>query len=85
MFDEKTETKTKLKEDLAGPLRRMQEFARNIARVSKESKLTISEDEYVASFKTGLMDVVFHWCKGAKFSDVCKVSVRKWLFSNKTC
>ena len=74
MFDEKSETKTKLKEDLAGPLRRMQEFARNIARVSKESKLEISEEEYVASFKMGLMDVIYQWCKGAKFSEICKVS-----------
>lgn len=52
----------------------MQEFARNIAKVSKESKLNLSEDEYVQSFKTGLMDVVYQWCKGAKFSEICKVS-----------
>ena len=54
----------------------MQEFARNIAKVSKESKLEISEDEYVQSFKMGLMDAVFQWCQGAKFSEICKVGLR---------
>lgn len=76
MFDEKTEAKTRLKEDLSAPLRRMQEFARNIAKVSKESKLELSEQEYVESFKTGLMDAVYQWCKGAKFSEICKVRWR---------
>jgi ATP-dependent RNA helicase DOB1 len=73
VFDEKSEKLPRLREELAGPLRRMQEFARNIAKVSKESKLEISEDEYVQSFKMGLMDAVFQWCKGAKFSEICKV------------
>lgn len=74
VFDEKSEKLPRLREELAGPLRRMQEFARNIAKVSKESKLEISEDEYVQSFKMGLMDAVFQWCKGAKFSEICKMS-----------
>lgn len=34
---------------------------------------TLSE-EYVASFKPELMDAVFSWCNGAKFSEICKVS-----------
>lgn len=53
----------------------MQEFARNIARVSKESKLEINEEDYVASFKIGLMDAVHSWCRGAKFSEICKVRI----------
>ena len=49
---------TKLKEELAAPLRVMQEIARRIAKVSKESKLPINEDDYVKSFKVELMDAV---------------------------
>jgi ATP-dependent RNA helicase DOB1 len=64
---------TKLKEELAAPLRVMQEFAQRIAKVSKESKLTIDEDEYVSSFKVELMDAVIHWCRGATFSEICEV------------
>lgn len=63
----------KLKEELAIPLRSMQEIARRIAKVSKESKLEVMEEEYVAQFKIELMDAVIQWCRGAKFSDICKV------------
>ena len=51
----------------------MQEIARRIAKVSKESKLVVDEDEYVSSFKVELMDAVVQWCRGASFSEVCKV------------
>ncbi|KAG9015610.1 ATP-dependent RNA helicase mtr4 [Tulasnella sp. 427] len=72
VFGEKSETTVKLKEELAAPLRTMQEIARRIATVSKESKLPINEDEYVASFKVELMDAVISWCRGAKFMDLTK-------------
>jgi ATP-dependent RNA helicase DOB1 len=65
----------KLKEELATPLRSMQEIARRIAKVSKESKLEVTEEEYVARFKIELMDAVIQWCRGAKFSDICKVDL----------
>ncbi|KDQ52896.1 hypothetical protein JAAARDRAFT_138149 [Jaapia argillacea MUCL 33604] len=74
VFTEKSEQVTKLKEELAAPLRVMQEVARRIAKVSKESKLPIDEDEYVSSFKVELMDAVVQWCRGASFSDICKLT-----------
>ncbi|CEH14365.1 antiviral helicase [Ceraceosorus bombacis] len=74
VFDEKSEQQTRLKEDLAGPLRVMQETARRIAKVSIESRLQVNEDEYVASFKVELMEAVLQWCRGAKFSEICKMT-----------
>ncbi|KZT03656.1 antiviral helicase [Laetiporus sulphureus 93-53] len=74
VFTEKSEQVTKLKEELAAPLRAMQEMARRIAKVSKESKLPVNEDEYVQSFKVELMDAVVQWCRGASFSDICKLT-----------
>ncbi|OCH89470.1 antiviral helicase [Obba rivulosa] len=74
VFTEKSEQVTKLKEELAAPLRVMQEFARRIAKVSQESKLTVNEDEYVQSFKVELMDAVVQWCRGASFADICKLT-----------
>jgi ATP-dependent RNA helicase DOB1 len=68
-----SEQVTKLKEELAAPLRVMQEIARRIAKVSKESKLPVIEDDYVSSFKVELMDAVVQWCRGASFSEICKV------------
>lgn len=70
-----SEKEMNLKEELAAPLRVMQEFARRIAKVSKESKLTIEEDEYVSSFKVELMDAVIQWCRGVSFTDILKVTM----------
>ncbi|TEB25051.1 antiviral helicase [Coprinellus micaceus] len=74
VFAEKSDQTTKLTEELAAPLRVMQEIARRIAKVSKESKLTIDEEEYVSSFKVELMDAVIQWCRGASFSEICKIT-----------
>jgi len=74
VFTEKSEHQTKLKEELAAPLRVMQEIARRIAKVSKESRLPIVEEEYVQSFKVELMDAVVQWCRGASFADICKLT-----------
>ncbi|CAE6455913.1 unnamed protein product [Rhizoctonia solani] len=74
VFTEKSEQATKLKEELAGPLRTLQEIARRIAKVAKESKMPVDEEEYVQSFKVELMDAVLQWCRGAKFADICKMT-----------
>ncbi|KAI6032616.1 rRNA-processing arch domain-containing protein [Pisolithus orientalis] len=74
VFTEKSEQQTKLTEELAAPLRVMQELARRIAKVSQESKLNIVEDEYVSSFKVELMEAVVQWCRGASFADICKLT-----------
>lgn len=53
----------------------MQEMARRIAKVSKEYKLPVVEDDYVSSFKVEMMDAVVQWCRGASFHDICKVRI----------
>ncbi|WVR04355.1 hypothetical protein IAU60_001356 [Kwoniella sp. DSM 27419] len=74
VFQEKSEAKVRLKEELATPLRTLQETARRIAKVSNESGIALVEDEYVQSFKVEMMDAVLQWCKGAKFSDICNLT-----------
>ncbi|KAI8082220.1 rRNA-processing arch domain-containing protein [Thamnidium elegans] len=74
VFDEKVETKAKLQEELSAPLRLMQETARRIVKVSNECKMNIEEQAYVDKFKPELMDVVFAWCQGAKFYQICKMT-----------
>jgi ATP-dependent RNA helicase DOB1 len=74
VFDEKVDAKAKLQEELSGPLRLMQETARRIVKVSNECKMNIEEQAYVEKFKPELMDVVFAWCQGAKFSQICKMT-----------
>ncbi|KAF2879988.1 hypothetical protein ILUMI_26176 [Ignelater luminosus] len=72
--DEKSNEAPKLTEELSGPLRQMQELARRIAKVSTEARLTLDEDGYVEKFRPFLMDVVFAWCNGAIFSELCKMT-----------
>ena len=51
-----------------------QDTARRIAKISKEAKLEMDEDNYVDSFKPHMMDVVHAWCKGATFLEICKMT-----------
>lgn len=44
--------------------------------------MPIEEDAYIASFKVELMEAVVQWCKGASFSDVCKVLTLRALYSH---
>lgn len=74
VFEEKSDEPPKLAEELAAPLRMLQEAARRIAKVSIECKLEMNEEEYVAKFRPELMEVVYAWCKGAKFAKICKMT-----------
>merc|ERR1711962_1941907 len=47
---EKSSEMPKLTDALSGPLRTMQGMARKIAKVSKEAKIELEEDEYVERF-----------------------------------
>ena len=64
----------KLTEQVAGPLRQMQECAKRIAKVSAEAKLETDEETYLSSFKPHLMDVVYTWAPGVTFAHVCKMT-----------
>jgi ATP-dependent RNA helicase DOB1 len=63
-----------LPEELAGPLRALQDAARRIAQVSVDCKIEMEPEEYVASFRSGMMEVVFAWVNGAKFADICAMT-----------
>jgi len=74
VFQEKGDELPKLVEELAGPLRQMQESARRIAKISEEAKMEIDVDEYIESFKPQMMDVVYSWSTGCTFADICKMT-----------
>ena len=44
----KEETPSKMKEELSGPFKQMQELARRIAKVSIESRIDLDEQEYLS-------------------------------------
>lgn len=74
IFEEKSEDNTPLRDELAKPFREIQTQARAVAKVSQESKLAINEEEYLQTFKHQLMEVVFSWCKGTSFANICKMT-----------
>ncbi|XP_030761641.1 exosome RNA helicase MTR4 [Sitophilus oryzae] len=69
--ERKAET-PKLTDELSGPLRQMQELARRIAKVSIEARLPLDEENYVDQYKPFIMDIVYSWCKGASFRELCE-------------
>lgn len=74
VFQERSKEAPRLKPELAEPLKHMQEMASKIAKVSKESKIEIVEKDYVESFRSELMEVVYEWCRGATFTQICKMT-----------
>lgn len=74
--DKKGNGELRLKEELAGPWRIIQEAARRIYQVSNESGLTIAanESEYLAQLRPELMEVVLAWSRGAPFAKICKMT-----------
>ncbi|KAI5784569.1 rRNA-processing arch domain-containing protein [Geopyxis carbonaria] len=74
VFEEKSNNDNQLKEELEKPFRELKSQARLIAKVSSESKLKVTEEEYVEKFKPQLMDVVYEWTKGSSFSAICKMT-----------
>lgn len=72
--DEKSKEKSTRADELAEALRNMQHIARKIARISRECSIDLDEDKYVEKFKPSLMDVVFAWCNGCQFLDICKMT-----------
>jgi len=71
VFQEKVDSNLRLREEIAAPYRKLQETARRIAKVAQESKINIDTEEYLQKFSPHMMEVVYSWAKGAKFSEIC--------------
>lgn len=69
IFEEKSQCPP-LRDELKKPFGEIQAQARIIAKVSRESKMNINEEEYVQSFKYQLMEVVLSWASGKSFAEI---------------
>lgn len=74
VFQERSRETRKPNPLLDEPYKALTEMASNIAKVSKEAKLEITEKAYVESFRSELMDVVYRWCEGASFTEICQMT-----------
>lgn len=73
-FQERCKEAPRLKPELAEPLKNLKEIASKIAKIMKDSKIEVVEKDYVESFRHELMEVVYEWCKGATFTQICKMT-----------
>ncbi|KAF1970555.1 antiviral helicase [Bimuria novae-zelandiae CBS 107.79] len=74
IFEEKSKEAPSLRDELMTPFHKIREKAKNIVKISQDAKMPLNEDEYTQSFKCELMEVVFQWCKGASFAEICKMT-----------
>lgn len=74
VFDEKTRESPTLGPELKIPYDSLCEITKRVAQVSKQCKVNINVEEYQSKFKMELMDVVYHWCKGATFAQICRMT-----------
>eukprot|EP00002_Diphylleia_rotans_P027081 TRINITY_DN541_c0_g1_i1.p1 TRINITY_DN541_c0_g1~~TRINITY_DN541_c0_g1_i1.p1 ORF type:complete len:1028 (-),score=254.82 TRINITY_DN541_c0_g1_i1:2032-5115(-) len=72
IWEEKSDEKSQLAEELSAQMRKVTDTAKRIAKVSQESKLSIDTEQYLQRLKPQLMDIIYSWCNGAKFIDLCK-------------
>jgi len=79
VLSKRIEMRQPLKDEvLTNPLKIMTSIARRIAKVSQESKMSVIEEEYIASFKSELMDVVYSWAKSSNFQEIWYATPAKW-------
>lgn len=64
----------KLEKDLEAAYQTLKAVATRVATVTKESNIIIDIENYIESFSPNAMNVVYFWCKGQSFSEVCKLS-----------
>jgi ATP-dependent RNA helicase DOB1 len=74
VFEEKTKEAPSLRPELKEPFNAVQIMAKHIAKISRECKLEVVEVDYLAKFKYELMEVVFKWCNGGTFGEICKMT-----------
>lgn len=74
VWTEKNGGNAQISEELQGPVMALRDVARRVGKLAVESKLAVDVEQYVAGFRTGLVEPVAAWARGANFSDVLKMA-----------
>ncbi|CAD8110149.1 unnamed protein product [Paramecium primaurelia] len=75
VHDENNSEKFQLKNDKMQQLyTKVLEQAKYLYTVYTESKMNIDEKEYLATFKSQMMEVTLAWCQGQSFLQICKMT-----------
>ena len=60
--------------ELAAAYQQLVSIARRFSSIFIESKLNIDQESYINNYKPSLMEVVYAWAHGAKFSEICELT-----------
>jgi antiviral helicase SKI2 len=75
IFQQKTEDKLTLSENLSNAFKKILEIAANLADLQKKFGIDVSPENFILSnLNPGLMEVVFEWAKGTPFCEICKLT-----------
>eukprot|EP00850_Spirogloea_muscicola_P021111 SM000237S08128 [mRNA] locus=s237:125280:131312:+ [translate_table: standard] len=74
VWQEKVANAPRPREELEQPLRQLRDVARRVGKVQEECKMVLDVEEYVAGFRPDIMEIVYQWCRGAKFADILRLS-----------
>ncbi|KNB41803.1 hypothetical protein JH06_4702 [Blastocystis sp. subtype 4] len=74
VFQEKDDETVKVRAEMQPPYNKLKETARRVATVFNECKLPVDVDEYVNALKPTMLEIVYEWASGSKFSDICKLT-----------
>lgn len=70
----KKDDKLKLEKELQVAYDTLRTVCTRVGTVTKESNIPIDIEDYVDSFRPNAMRVVYFWCQGQSFSEVCKAT-----------
>ena len=74
VFQEKDDETVNVRAEMQPPYNKLKETARRVATVFNECKLPVDVDEYVNALKPTMLEIVYEWASGSKFSDICKLT-----------
>ena len=72
--ESKKDEELKLEKELENALDILKTVAKRVAKVLTECNIPTDMNEFVESFNPVAMSVVYRWCHGDSFQDVCKLS-----------
>ena len=72
--DAKDDETMKVRAEMKGAYDKLKETARRVATVCNECKLPVDVEEYVGKLKPTMMEILYEWASGSKFSDICKMT-----------
>jgi len=74
VFDERNDEDINLPEKLKSPFNTLTEIAKNVATITADCKLPVNVDEFVAKFQPNAMMVMYEWCMGKTFAQICTMT-----------